>query len=183
MRNQCRRHYAMYLTWRIRMILESWQTMNQVGLLAPLTALLCWTRKSLRSQLNGLLTSQYMMVMRTYDVFTLKIKTSLSDASVNEVIPFIRSTMYMHNCNGKKLDTVFPNDDLCQLLHPCVVLRVVLTLYNWKSEVCILYCAAILVTDHLKTMARLEIGISISTSVDWDHESTTTVLQSHSTPF
>lgn len=90
----------------------------------------------------------------TYAVSILQIKTRLSDASVNEVTQFIRSTPYVYNWNAQQLRPVVPNDHLCQLLDQCFILHVNMALYVCASETAILYCAAIHVPDYLVTMAQ-----------------------------
>lgn len=114
---------------------------------------------------------------------TLEIKTRLSDAILNEAAPFIRSTPYVLKWNSQQLRPIVPNAHVCQLLHQCVVLCVNLVLYVCTSEISILYCLVIYVPVYLMTMARLRIWLSIGTSVEWCHESTNTVLSSHTTPF
>lgn len=82
----------------------------------------------------------------------------------------------MNEWNSEEIRIVFPYQNLCQLSHQCLVLRMNMALYVSASETETLYCAVINITYKLMVNARLGIGMSIGTCVDWAHGTATYIL-------
>lgn len=68
-----------------------------------------------------------------YAVCTMELTTKLSDARVNELIAFTRSTLYVNDWHAPELRAGVPNDQLCQIRHQCVVPPVNIVYYVCAS--------------------------------------------------
>lgn len=109
----------------------------------------------------------------SYAVWSLEIKMLLSDGSVNEVKPLVRTTPYVNEWNSAKIREVVPNEHLCQIIYQGSVLKLNIVLYFCASETAILYYAVIHIQDYLLNMARLGIVLQIGPCIDWAHERST----------